>query len=194
MAARFNPAALAGRIAERKAEQKRLRARFGDLLEATDKIAAATGEGSASAGVVDEIDGRKSPELFFPTELFTILIEAGYPPSGSVSESRQRISERAAALGFGRDLWPRLASAAAPFLKLRRERDRLAAKLDGSRADDSETWCRKRAEALAAAKAEFGEELFLRLLYEAVAPTGSISYVVSAGEPAMLRSAEWGCR
>ena len=47
---------------------------------------------------------------------------------------------------------------------------------------------------MAAAKAELGEEPFLALLYGAVAPTFSRTYVVSEGLADQLRFVEGGCR
>jgi hypothetical protein len=57
--------------------------------------------------------------------------------------------------------------------------------------------CRLRARALSAAKAEFGEEAFLRLLYEAVAPEVTLLAVGSGPSPedaARSRYIAGGCR
>jgi hypothetical protein len=164
IARRFDPEAMKARIAEEQAE-KRARQRLFPKVD--DELFVSGDEGNGS--VMDTLNGRKHPELFFPNELFAHLLNDAFPPDGEYqSESRLPIEERAAALGFGRDLWPRLEKAAAPLLKLEAERARRRAG-PGDK-DEAIRLCRVRAQALAAAKSEFGEEAFLRLLYEAVAP------------------------
>jgi len=117
-------------------------------------------------------------------------------------ESRRLIEERAAVLGFGQNLWDRLERAAAPFLKLQRREEQLArnGSLPSRPADDAKMspealhWCRERARAIAAAKAEFGEEPFLRLLYAGVAPGFGITYVFDPGDADRRRYVEGGCQ
>ncbi|PYQ61606.1 MAG: hypothetical protein DMF53_14820 [Acidobacteria bacterium] len=136
-------------------------------------------------------------------ELFDDLLCMGFPPYGmNQQESRRLIEERAVVLGFGQDLWERLERAAAPFLKLQRREEQLARKglLPSRPADDTKWspeelhWCRERARAIAAAKAEFGEEPFLRLLYAGVTPGFSITYVFDPGRADRLRYVEGGCQ
>jgi hypothetical protein len=128
---------------------------------------------------VDTIEGETNPELFLTFELFDQLLEMGFPPNGmNQQESRRLIEERAVVLGFGQDLWDRLERAAAPFLKLQRREEQLARNgllpsrpAEGTKmSPEALHWCRERARAIAAAKAEFGEEPFLRLLYTGVHP------------------------
>ena len=94
----------------------------------------------------------------------------------------------------------RLEKAAARYLELERERRRLAmaGRFPASGNEDlddgqGDLLCRARAEALTAAKAEFGEELFLRLLYQGVAPTARISYVPAEEDAERLLFVERGC-
>jgi hypothetical protein len=140
------------------------------------------------------INGGETPELFTPMELFISLIERAYPADGQYQqEGRRKIEERAVALGFGTDLWPRLGRLTSPFLELRREDLRLGlAEQRGERVKrpTGETLCRARAEALAAAQVEFGEEPFRRLLYEAVAQGVSVPVLTAVD----LRYWEGGCR
>jgi hypothetical protein len=164
IARRFDPEAMKARVAEERAEQR-----------ARQKLFPKTKNGPFSAGVedngsvMDTLNGGKHPELFFPDELFAHLLNDAFRPDDEYqSGSRLPVEERAAALGFGRDLWPRLEKTAAPLLKLEAERARRRAG-PGDK-DEVIRLCRVRAQALAAAKSEFGEEAFLRLLYEAVAP------------------------
>jgi hypothetical protein len=147
------------------------------------------------------IEGRRTPELFLTWELFNSLLSRAFPRGGESAEPLRRpIEQRAAALGFGRDLWPRLRKVAEPLLKLEAEQERLrrspSVPASGYKLD---AWsihlCRVRAQAIADAKAEFGEEAFLRLLYEALAPEVQLLY--GAVDPELadhLRFLEGGCR
>lgn len=195
LAKRFDPEGMAARERERVAEREAHRAR----------IPSSTGsplfdfEEPADGPRSDRIDGRKYPELYLPFELFIVLLDHGFPPDGQyTSELRGPIEERAAALGFGQDLWPRLEKAAAPLLELHREDERLHRSAPTSAPDlkddgRSILFCHTRARAMAAAKAEFGEEPFLRLLYEAVAPDLQIEFF-PPGVAKDLHYLEAGCQ
>lgn len=198
LAARFDPVAMAAREAEFEAEQETLRKRWDLLAEEWAKM---TGPPPAT----ENIDGSKTPELFLPVELFGMLLNRGLPQEEWVGlqESRGRIEQRAAALGFGRDLWDRLDKVAAPYLKPLYSEDRrrrLARASDQKQKEDTIRLCRLRAQAMETAKAEFGEEAFLRLLYEAVAPDNQPTYILEGWPPdyhrhaEILRSWERGCR
>jgi hypothetical protein len=197
LAKRFAPQAMEARAAEHEAKDKALLSRF---PEAANEFPEVKGTGS-SQQATDSIDGDKTPELFLSFELFDHLLDMGLT-SGADFESRTIIEERAVALGFGRELWKRLGKAAAPYLELQRENERRArAQRSPSRPVDSLKmdndaihYCRARAQALAAAKAEFGVEPLLRLLYLGVTPTFGKSYVVKDGTADRLRFIEGGCR
>ncbi len=201
LAKRFDPEEMKARAAEQAAEQKALRKMIprdeSDPLWQIPKDSAPT----------ILLEGKKTPELFLTWELFNTLVDRAFSLEGEKyrSVTRRPIEERAAALGFGRDLWPRLEKAAAPFLRLQAED--AARQLsspgpaEGSGAKDgfqmdtrAVRLCRARAQAIAAAKAEFGEEAFLRLLYEAVAPQVMVSESVYPGMADRLRFLEGGCR
>jgi hypothetical protein len=205
LAARFDPGAMAARDAELQAEEEAARKRWSNLLAGEE----AQMKGPSPA--TETIDGSKTPELFLPGELFGMLLYRGLPQEEKregLQESRGRIEERAAALGFGRDLWDRLDKVAAPYLRLLHDEERrspLSGAEDSKAADlikkeVSLRLCRARAQALEAAKAEFGEEAFLRLLYEALAPIGRRIYVLEPWPPDYQRHAEelrleeGGCR
>lgn len=138
------------------------------------------------------INGRDTPELFTPMELFIHFVEGAYSFDGRDQRiRRQRVEEEAAALGFGADLWQRLRRVAAPYIKLFQEDHRIAIaeKLETG-PTPPEVLCGARRDALDAALDEFGEEAFLRLLYEVVAPPLSTSMLM----PENLRRWEGGCR
>jgi hypothetical protein len=194
---RFDPDAIKERAAKERAENEEIKKRAPELVAG----------GEPSREDVDSITGSETPELFLPWELFNHLLERGFSLEEEPSESRRSIDERAAALGFGRDFWPRLENVASPFLELRRERFKRAMMKStapphpivetrhGLEMDrEGLLFCRTRAEALAAAKAEFGEEPFLRLLYEVVAPSMGSSYPVDKESLERLRFLERGCR
>lgn len=195
LAKRYDPKAMAARAAEEAEKEKAFRERNPELAE--DPLFKTDYPGRPP---VENIDGAKTPELFLVWELFTFFLERDLPVNGSIHEyDRQRIEQRAAALGFGHDLWTRLEKATAPFNELRRE-----ARLQPSRFGKSKLGfamdpedlllCRVRAEAIDAAKAEFGEEAFLRLLYEAVAPEHAITGMLAPGLAEHLRFVEGGCK
>jgi hypothetical protein len=191
MAKRFDSEAMATRVRRRADEHKALH----DLYPPSDDDPLFKVDDQTNPPT-DVIDGKRTPELFFTQELFTYLLDDGFPPDElRVRESRGPIESRAVALGFGQDLWPRLEKAAAPFLALRREAERLHISQPSSPAE-ALRWCRARAQAIAAAKAEFGEEPFLRLLYEAVAPNKT-AFFFSPPAPDLarhLRYMEGGCQ
>ena len=197
LAQRFDPESMKARARERAAE-----------LEDFETHFAAPAQGPFAGEVknkqdVDTIRGEKNPELFMIFELLDHLLSMGFPPGGmDQQESRRLIEERAAALGFGQDLWDRLDQAAAPFLKLQRREEQLARNgslpsrsADGTKmSSEALHWCRARAKAIAAAKAEFGEEPFLRLLYSGVTPGFSITYFFNLRDADRLRYVEGGCK
>ena len=194
IAGRFDPEAMKVRAAEQDKERawaKRVPVADSDPLFS---IPAASDTPSKMS-----IEGKQTPELFLTWELFTSLLNRAFPPGGEFAEPLRRpIEERAVALGFGRDLWPRLEKVAQPLLKLEAEQERLppSSPKDGYEMDArSIRICRARAEAIAAAEAEFGREAFLRLLYEAVAPDVRLDYFgVDSGLADHLRFLEEGCR
>ena len=195
LAARFDPTAMKARQARRLAEQKSDEAARRALGIPEDPLFDGFEPSTYS------VEGKDDPELFLPSELFRHLLATCFPPEGN-SSSRRRIEQRAAALGFGSDLWSRLGKVAEPLLAYDRERHKLAMDTLRSGAEvlepeDRYLRCYLQADALSAAKMEFGEEAFFRLLYETVAPSLSISDSPnqSAAELAKdLRYLEEGCR
>lgn len=178
LAKRFDP----NEIAARKAlSEKRTR-----------ELAAFPWPWDDERGEVLELNGRDTPELFTPVELFIPLVEHAYPPDGQGQRLwRQMVEEDAAALGFGADFWQRLRRVAFPYIKLFQEDYRIAIAEQLERGPaPPEVICRARRDALDAALDEFGKEAFLRLLYEVVAPPKSTALLT----PGSLRRWEGGCR
>jgi hypothetical protein len=197
LAKRLDPESMKARAEAQAAELKDFQKRF--PAPADDLFA---GELKNQQNV-DTIRGDKNPELFLTFELFDQLLEMGFPSNGmNQQESRRLIEERAVVLGFGQDLWDRLERAAAPFLKLQRREAQLgrtgalpSRSAEGTKmSPEALHWCRERARAITSAKAEFGEEPFLRLLYAGVTPGFGITYVFDPGDADRLRYVEGGCQ
>lgn len=187
LAERFHPDSMQARAEANAIREAKVRELFGD----TQTYA------RASDPATDSISGDENPELFLTWELFDHLLELGFPSSGNDLTGRQIIDDRAAPAGFGADLWNRLEKASHQFLLVRDQTNsrRLRAVPQGARSSEDTDlhWCRTRASAITRAKAEFGEEKFLRLLYEVAAPGMSKTYVVTPGTKRHLRFIEGGC-
>lgn len=191
---RLNPEEIKRRADARVAEEAEARKIFGNLPAVKDQ--------DAGSSRTDLIDGKKTPELFLTSELFDALLRDAFPIEGESSPiTRRQLEEKAAALGLGRDFWRRLREISAPYLRLQNEHRRLAmAQHKSAGSQDSEmrglstSMCKARADAIAAAKAQFGEEPFLRLLYEGLAPNLAIGYVPEQELADQLRAMEEGCR
>lgn len=173
LAARFDPEAVEAQEVARKAHEDELRKQSPEGRLPLDELLA---QMTGPEPVTITLDGSKTPELYLPGELFWVLIDRGLQQeqgSADLGKFWVRIEGRAAALGFGSDLWDRLEKVAAPYVALQRSADRLRfvkQQEDGERKEEAHRRCVARAQALRAAEAEFGHEAFLRLLYEAVAP------------------------
>jgi hypothetical protein len=194
---RFDAGAMKARAARREAEQ-RAAAKWFPPASAGPFAA----HSAAAEPKTETIDGNQTPELFLPLELFDHLLLMGFPPGGRDQlETRRAVEDRAAPLGFGRDLWQRLHRAAGPYLNLQRERRPKSSSLDAgegvSQLDAEDlSWCRTRKAAFVAAGKEFGQEDLLRLLYLGVAPGFSLTYVLDDvnEHSRYLHFLEEGCR
>jgi hypothetical protein len=142
---------------------------------------------AASEETVDVINGGETPELFLNWELFDQLMNLGFDKDEE--STRHLVEQRAAALGFGSDMWHRLESVTMPLLKLQHEEKQV-----NDEPGQAMQLCRVRAKAIRAAQKEFGEEQLGRLLYQAVAPTVSRVYVVNSDLADHLRLIEGGCK
>lgn len=199
LAARFDAVAMAAREAEQEAVEHHVRELFPDLLAEEEA------QMKGPPAPTEMVDGSKTPELLLPGELFGLLLNRGFPQEEEGGEALQQlrdpIEQRAAALGFGRDLWERLGKAAAPYLRSLHAANRRhrAGGADDENEESSVRLCRARSQAFESATAEFGEEAFLRLLYEAVAPDVRPTYILESRADYQrhaenLRFWEGGCR
>jgi len=191
------------RIAERtdrEAARERIRER-GDRLKMT--IAPATS--GKPEPLADAFDGKTHPELFLPNEVFNTLIQLAFlPPPRSIELTRQGLLAEVKEHGLPDDFFDRLdllttvhvadaravldaLSSVAQQSGAARERAEQVLALKNRDA------CRSRADALAAARREFGEKKFDRFLYDVIAPPMFI-FGDSMPGAAVLRQVEDGCR
>jgi hypothetical protein len=197
LAKRFDPEAMRVRAAAHAAELDAHRDKSGKLWGEDD-----IPEWMRHRTDVAVLKGALNPELFLPRELFIYLLMSAFPAEGyDTNEYKRMIEDRAAALGFGSDLWTRLRKVAAPVLALERKREKLAREnpsaivmKEGTEMDDDDiVLCRAQAQALAQAEAEFGKEPFLRLLYQAVTPALQTSDTLYEGVAELQSYLERGC-
>lgn len=164
-------------------------------------------ESVANRGVtVDAFDGQTHPELFLPHEVFEELMELAFLASPRTSEVvRTGFLPEVRQHGLPPDFWQRLQAASTVYLADNRAvrdlldtdsprlstpaRQRMEETLELRHGDA----CRSRADALAAARKEFGRERFDRFLYEVIA----VNMFYTADrllDPEVLRQGERGCR
>jgi hypothetical protein len=171
-----------------------------------DEALAGDSAGAKSRDAVVRVSGRERPELFFQWQLLEHLLSNAFiAPPEHRAIYRQGIETRAAALGFGADLWSHLERAGATWIENRERQaglaDRLASagrgelprlrrELDQLAAAD----CELRSAALDAAAHAFGARELERLLYRAVAPDFNVVANVSDLDLDQLRRIQEGCQ
>lgn len=155
--------------------------------------------------IVDAFDGRTHPELFLPHQVFEELVSLAFvsaPRTGDVV--RRGLKGAVARHGLPPDFFDRLQSITSVYTSdLWALRDAVASRRQQTgaarergqkqltlRNDDV---CRSRADALAAARREFGRERLDRFLYEVIA-VNMFSVADRLPDAALLRRAEGGCR
>jgi hypothetical protein len=154
----------------------------------------------------DSFDGKTHPELFLPHEVFEELMELAFlAPSPTGDVVRTGFLPLVKQHGLPPDFWQRLQAVSTIYLADNRAvrdlldtdsprltipaRQRMEEALELKHADA----CRSRADALTAARKEFGRERFDRFLYEVV----GVHMFLAADrlvDPEILRQAEMGCR
>lgn len=156
--------------------------------------------------VVDAFDGKTHPELFLPYQVFDELVGLAFlGPPGMNDGIRAGFLPEVKRHGMPGDFWQRLQTVSTVYLADYRAvsdlldtdsphlntpaRQRMDAALQLKHADA----CRSRADALAAARKEFGRERFDRFLYEVIA-VHMFSVADRLPDPEILRQAERGCR
>jgi hypothetical protein len=169
------------------------------------RIAATDVRSSNRVPDVDAFDGKTHPELFLPHEVFRNVIGLAFladPRTGEVVRRGYRSDvERH---GLPADFWDRLRSVSTIYISdataehnIGRSLHQLSG-LARRRAEETLALkridlCRSQADALTAARREFGRERFDRFLYEVFA-VDMFHASDRLLDPALLRRAEAGCR
>ena len=141
------------------------------------------------------VDGSDTPELILPTELWDHLLATAFNSRPDVSSHwREAYTNMAVGIPLPENFWDRLAAHAVAY---RRAEEPLAAAIQRRDRPAAETAYRERCHALAdtlrSARAEIGDEIFLRFLYESVAD-GLVIADHKPADPEKLRRDDRGCR
>jgi hypothetical protein len=158
--------------------------------------------------VAFSINGRETPQLFLPYELFNSLMGGLNADVTFRDTTRAMLYEHIKSFGYADPdaFWNELERIVAPHLALVRRTETLRNQLRGASRPDRDAiareierssipLCRSRADALASARAHFGRETFDRFLYSVVAPQLSVNAPLpSADEARGLAYVEGGCR
>jgi hypothetical protein len=158
---------------------------------------------SLSVGAVGDfvIDGRTTPELIMPNELFNALLQGLSDNAQVAAVSRQTLAPGIRAFGFDEaDFWTRLDQATSHYrdqvrARSREERGQTSTALaQGAMQQTDLKLCQVRAVTLQSVRRIFRTEGFDRFLYTVVAPTISITTEPSYETPEHLLSVERGCQ
>lgn len=150
---------------------------------------------------VDTITGNDNPELFLPHQVFETLVDLAFMHEARHGEMVQEgFTPDVKRHGLPADFWVRLRTVTTIYVADMRELHAVQQRNRGVRTEAQEsfaqaydTMCRSRADALAAARHEFGRERFDRFLYEVIVK-GMFSTAWSPVNGDLLRRAEEGCR
>ncbi|HEX6084653.1 MAG TPA: hypothetical protein VF266_09020 [Thermoanaerobaculia bacterium] len=155
--------------------------------------------------VVDAFDGKTHPELFLPHQVYRTLMEHAFiAPESSASVFRRGVAPDLSLYRLPPDFWERLRIVSADYIRdtgainammvsLRQVHGRARSDALNALALKQIESCRSRAEALAAARREFGSEPFDRFLYEVIA-VNMFHVTEELPRAEDLRKAEGGCR
>jgi hypothetical protein len=177
------------------------RARTGKRMQ-TAAVQSRSGE---TRPVADAFDGQTHPELFLPFEVFRKLVSvAFYGPPHTCQLVREGHMDEVRRHGLPEDFWQRLEAISAIHVAdlwamddlstaVREARGAARKRAEDALALKHDDICRSRADALAAARQEFGRERFDRFLYESIA-VNMFHVSDRLPQPELLRKIEGGCR
>jgi molybdopterin-biosynthesis enzyme MoeA-like protein len=139
------------------------------------------------------VDGSTDPELFFPHELFEMLLTGFTPDLELRAKQREFDAERIRAFGYDEaGFWNALEVAAGKYVALKYGSGEPASEQSSG---DGDELCRARFEALQNARAALGGAKFDRFLYLVIAPHALRSTITTVADPAeSLLRAERGCQ
>lgn len=119
----------------------------------------------------DVIDGRRHPELYFPTELFEHLVRVAFA-GGQEQWLRHEIVEHSPHFFHGDATWDRFGALVADYARILRQQQTAADAFDtASVSSIQQSKCSAEAKAFRAVRSAFGRQNVDAMLYQAVAPT-----------------------
>lgn len=200
LAVRFDPIAI-----QERASRDATVPYFAQTLGATQQSAGQARLQSPN-GPPNVVVDRRNPELFFPFELFNILISSGFSGDAKQNAEFRRFLEPIISKSLTAEaFWTAVESSAAPFIENQLEERALGAQIKQAATDEDratlrqqiknlqQPQCLLRAKALTAIAGRIGRRTFYRVLYEGIAPTIN----TTSTEPDLatrLRFAAGGCQ
>ena len=176
-------------------ESQRVQARF-DPTSITERLANVRGTVRSKPTDAFLIDGQRNPELFFPWELMSFLLET-MEVSGPAREVRQlTYSADIAAAGWDpKVLWETLEQESNEYVRIKATLEDQLKTSKGRHSDPflRQELCDARAFALEASRQAFGREAFDKFLYTAVAPHYQM-WTTHARSAEVLMRVERGCK
>jgi hypothetical protein len=128
------------------------------------------------AAIADRYDGKSHPELFLPHQVFHELVMLAFASNARTEELvRAGFMTDVRRHGLPGDFWLRLEALSSAYLADRRALEGLLRTEANTRRHEQalalkqRDVCRTRADALSAARREFGQERFDRFLYDVIA-------------------------
>jgi hypothetical protein len=179
LGARFDPASIRERSAARQPNG----------ATAVRSTATPTVQVSVANELPNFVSGARNPELLMPFELFSTLVERGF----SANQNEQQMYRRAIGPAIAHvtsntdAFWTSLEVASRPYIGSVRQERELALKFRQVSTEDErlnlrhqisalqQPQCALRAAALESATKSLGKNLLYRVLYEAIAPTMTVS-------------------
>jgi len=150
---------------------------------------------SNAVKLVYVVDGSDTPELMLPTELWRFLIVSAFDSTNAEAAGAWRATyrNRSANLALSNDFWDRVAVHVAVYRRAEDEFADALQRFDRVAAERAQReQCRALARTLRDARADLGDEVFLRFLYQSVAP-GLVISDYKPEDPANLLHQEEGC-
>ncbi|HEV7769012.1 MAG TPA: hypothetical protein VGQ76_28725 [Thermoanaerobaculia bacterium] len=161
--------------------------------------------GTEARPLVDSFDGKTHPELFLPHEIFQNFVKLAFMTNSAREPVLHRsLMSEVRRLELPADFFERLRSVSTLYISQTWTEREIGQRLQGLRgaalsnaekalAVTQADLCRSRADALSAARTEFGRERFDRFLYEVMA-VNMFSVADRLPDSELLRYAAGGCR
>lgn len=172
------------------------------LLAASDQAEKSTTDPLAPATLA--ISGRDRVDLFFSWQLFDYVLRNAFSTDSELRRAfRAALEVRAAALGFGADIWDKLEAASDPFLRNRRAQLEIVRSLGAGASEPlalerlselASRDCALRHSAMRAAEHALGPDRFGSLLYDVAGPSFNLVVPLAELDPWRDQFIEEGCQ